>query len=420
MNRPYLGPEKIPEIHFIDYNIDNENHGEHRSLIQRTAHEGTGYRRSDFRQKVMTAVIVLLLTGLAAVICALQSGCEGEGTANEDCHPKLTSSLFKWNLVWNKLGEPPPYVGLTDPDNVWKRPRGWAGGDPYPELDRRSEGEAWKNPKGWKPIHDLEPEKRSQKATGPPSEATDSSMITPLYCAPGDNATNWQSTFETINSSSSVYFTIIVNPENGPGTGDLNGDLQAGIEKLKSFPNVRVLGYVHQSYGARDLSDIESDLDAYASWREPKTDITLDGIFFDESPADAAHAPYVATVNAYAKDRGLDIVMQNPGTVPDEAYFEPGQQTDVNVIFEGGFHNYASTEGAYDGVAAKYGVSNSALGLIIYDGPTDANDVQTAVAKMTKQVGHVFMSGSSRDNALTANPVNNIQVFTTAMVLALP
>ena len=42
--------------------------------------------------------------------------------------------------------------------------------------------------------------------------------------------------------------TIILNPDSGPGAGTFpNANYVAGITQLHSYPNARIIGYVHTS-----------------------------------------------------------------------------------------------------------------------------------------------------------------------------
>ena len=49
---------------------------------------------------------------------------------------------------------------------------------------------------------------------------------------------------------------------------------------------VRVLGYVHTSYGKRPIAEVQAEIDRYDKWYKP------DGIFFDEVTTDASGLAY--------------------------------------------------------------------------------------------------------------------------------
>lgn len=59
------------------------------------------------------------------------------------------------------------------------------------------------------------------------------------------------------------------------------------IPKLRSYPNIRTLGYVATHYAEKDIQDVLAEVDVYGRW--PKmtnnTKMRVDGIFFDETPS---------------------------------------------------------------------------------------------------------------------------------------
>ncbi|KAF3141794.1 hypothetical protein TWF594_005853 [Orbilia oligospora] len=331
-----------------------------------------------------------------------------------------------------------PSKGIDKRDkDSWKKPKGWHS---ISDIGKRVVNRQWKNPKGWKGrINPIENRGILTKpgstgiiggavstvgsttggVVGSLSTAINASITVPLYSYPSDGAQDWAPVFKALNSSASTKFTIIINPDNGPGSGDPDINFQTGIKKLKSFSNAQVFGYVHQSYSKRPVADVQADLLAYAAWRAPNIGITLDGIFFDESPDSAANAPYVATVNTFAKAQGLSTTIQNAGTVPSKEYFASTQNTDITVVLEDSFDDYNTIAAKYDSLAAKYGVSKNAFSFIIYEAPTDSQSIRAAVTKMTKQVGHVFMSDLTQDDAYTNISSEHFTTFISAMVKAL-
>ena len=80
---------------------------------------------------------------------------------------------------------------------------------------------------------------------------------------------------------------MVINPFNGPGPKDLpDENYQREIVKLTSHPNVRVVGYIHTTWGRRQLESLLQDIDRYAKW--PKVSgqpgLKVTGFFFDETP----------------------------------------------------------------------------------------------------------------------------------------
>ncbi|EPS41603.1 hypothetical protein H072_4488 [Dactylellina haptotyla CBS 200.50] len=433
----YSTSEKAPELMLLnhDSNLDVETEGEQRSLFHRKNKD----RKSP--QGVIVLLVYLLLVSAVVTLGTLSLKC-----SNKD-HGHIhgaSKTLFNIKSIFMQ-------------EFVWKRPHGWNGTGPVSK--RETTTDIWEDPKGWQPINDLqerdsEPWKNvkgwvgrigtltrrvygykynkpglidsavdvvgstAKQVAGSLNTAINASITVPLYSYPGDNAQDWEPIFTALNSSSTTKFTIIINPDNGPGSGAPDVNFQTGIKKLKSFSNAEVFGYVHQSYGKRNLTAVQTDLFTYASWRSPEINILIDGIFFDESPSDKAYTPYVAAVNTFAKAQKLTTTIQNAGTIPDKEYFASTQNTDITVIMENSYDDYTSHAASYDGLDTKYGVSKSAFSYIIYEAPTDVQNIRDAVTKMTKQVGHVFMSDLTQDDAYTNISADHFTTFISAMVRA--
>ncbi|KAF3190077.1 hypothetical protein TWF225_002570 [Orbilia oligospora] len=453
MSCPYTTPEKIPEFHLIDHDetVDIETCGEQRCLLYRPIRGEVKYRHAEPHKKLIVVIVALLLTSVVATIGALKMSCGGDHAGDAIRHLGNMPGIFKrivvppgWgdkniNLTevetiaeitkrivvptgWKGQSEdlkevettaevtkrivvPSKGIDKRDKDS-WKKPKGWHS---ISDIGKRVVNRQWKNPKVWKGrINPIENRGILTKpgstgiiggavstvgsatggVVGSLSTVINASITVPLYSYPGDGAQDWAPVFKALNSSASTKFTIIINPDNGPGSGDPDINFQTGIKKLKSFSNAQVFGYVHQSYGKRPVADVQADLLAYAAWRAPNIGITLDGIFFDESPDSAANAPYVAT------------------------------NTDITVVLEDSFDDYNTIAAKYDSLAAKYGVSKSALSFILYEAPTDSQSIRAAVTKMTKQVGHVFMSDLTQDDAYTNISSEHFTTFISAMVKA--
>lgn len=87
------------------------------------------------------------------------------------------------------------------------------------------------------------------------------------------------------NSSSSLNFTVIVNPGDGPGPNDVpDANYIAAIARLHRFPNVRTLGYVPTDYAKTSIDTVLKNVNTYANWSKNSSNLAVDGIFFDEAP----------------------------------------------------------------------------------------------------------------------------------------
>jgi hypothetical protein len=104
--------------------------------------------------------------------------------------------------------------------------------------------------------------------------------------------------FHRLNATSGVNYTIIVNPESGPGNDSLpNDDYLPAIQRLNAFPNARTVGYVRTNYTDRPLADVLQDISTYSGWANGSQGIQMHGIFFDE----AVHE-YSAEAAEYMKE----------------------------------------------------------------------------------------------------------------------
>lgn len=110
-----------------------------------------------------------------------------------------------------------------------------------------------------------------------------------------------------ITSHSNLDFTVIVNPDSGPGLLPYpNNDYTPQIQRLNSYSNVRTIGYVRTGYGVRNITAVLQDVALYAGWDANRTTpgLGMSGIFFDEVVAEysADNAEYLRTINGAVKD----------------------------------------------------------------------------------------------------------------------
>jgi Spherulation-specific family 4 len=124
---------------------------------------------------------------------------------------------------------------------------------------------------------------------------------------------------------------LVINPASGPGVSADQAYQQAVAAAKKA--GARVLGYVPTSYGARDVSAVEGDIDRYTSWYD------VDGIFLDEASNDEGALAYYGALARHIRSSPGRLVVLNPGMVPARGYFN---LADVVVTFEGPVGSYAA------------------------------------------------------------------------------
>lgn len=208
----------------------------------------------------------------------------------------------------------------------------------------------------------MAPSSASDSRTSSPANAAGASpfICVPLYIYPGPGA--WAPLVRAARARPDALFHAVVNPCNGPGGDELpDENYVMAVRELAALPNVKVLGYVHVTYGKRDPHEVKRDVQRYAAWRGVDGGLRVDGVFFDEAPAEVGMVGYMADVSRCAR-RGLraangkrGIVMLNPGVVVPRVYYD---FADYIVAFEqalGHWNNVKSEfmEAMTGGVAAK-------------------------------------------------------------------
>ncbi|KAF2758819.1 hypothetical protein EJ05DRAFT_510697 [Pseudovirgaria hyperparasitica] len=161
------------------------------------------------------------------------------------------------------------------------------------------------------------------------------SVFVPLYIYPNPGA--WDQLYQAAWQYPDLDFTVVVNPHSGPGSSALpDANYTREIPKLNEFDNVRTLGYVATDYGSKALDLTLAEIAMYAAWAEKSANMTMDGVFFDETPThyDANADAYMQAVSTAVQESdgfGESFVVHNPGYIPDQRYMA---YADLTVVFE--------------------------------------------------------------------------------------
>ena len=107
----------------------------------------------------------------------------------------------------------------------------------------------------------------------------------------------------------------IINPSNGPGN-DVDDNYVQFIDKLVSNGK-KPVGYVYTKWGARDIDEVEDDIDTWLGFYP-----NIKGFFIDEVTADANGLDYYKRLTDYIRSKGDYYIVLNPGTTPNPAYFD--------------------------------------------------------------------------------------------------
>lgn len=161
------------------------------------------------------------------------------------------------------------------------------------------------------------------------------SCYIPLYIYPNwwvGPVYQWTPLINAIAANPTLQFDVVLNVNNGPDTV-LNNDYVHGIADLvaaASSGNLKILGYVFTSYGARPIADVKQDIDRWVNFYGPN----IDGIHLDEMANITGSESYYTNLTAYAKGTaGMSEVWANPGNPTLQSYINT---VDTLIIFEGG------------------------------------------------------------------------------------
>ncbi|MBC7805012.1 MAG: spherulation-specific family 4 protein [Akkermansiaceae bacterium] len=152
----------------------------------------------------------------------------------------------------------------------------------------------------------------------------DQGMVVPAYFAPGPL---WE---QMGTAAANTGMIAIMNPNSGPGDA-AREDYVAQIKTARA-QGVKVLGYVHTSYGKRPIAEVRAEIERYYQW------YAVSGIFFDEVTNDDKGLAYYAKCRRLARAsdaKGLVIV--NPGTPVTKGYMNVA---DIVVTFESNYDAY--------------------------------------------------------------------------------
>jgi hypothetical protein len=139
-------------------------------------------------------------------------------------------------------------------------------------------------------------------------------------------------------------FTVIVNPDNGPGsTAWPSAPYISALRTINVYPNVHTLGYIDMAGGTVPNATVRAQIATYARWKN--VGAGLRGIYLDHTPwqADEAGLMQAYLHNAGATVRLSDgwignaegLVVHNPGRMPDKELMV--YKPDILVVYEGAY-----------------------------------------------------------------------------------
>jgi hypothetical protein len=136
-------------------------------------------------------------------------------------------------------------------------------------------------------------------------------LAAPWYLHPALSPRCWES---MLAGELRLDFAV-VNIADGPGTGD-DADYVRWMAR-RTLISPRLVGYVDLDYGRRSGGAVERDIRLWMG------KFSVAGLMFDRVPVrPKATLDRLATAVQWARSRGADFVVANPGTMPPAPMFE--------------------------------------------------------------------------------------------------
>ena len=195
------------------------------------------------------------------------------------------------------------------------------------------------------------------------------SILIPLYSYPnwydGKDKYIWQKLINLKKFHPNVNIIAIVNPNNGD-FDNKNSDFVKGIQDLVEA-KIQVIGYVYTSYGNRNIKKIKENID---NWNKFYKNYGVKGIFFDEVSTDVKNLNFYKEISDYAKSKGLNFIVLNPGITIDKEYIT-SNIANIIVSFESPYKELIASPPSTFNTSTNH----TKLALLVYDMPDDPNKI---------------------------------------------
>ncbi|KAI0127029.1 Spherulation-specific family 4-domain-containing protein [Xylariales sp. AK1849] len=143
-------------------------------------------------------------------------------------------------------------------------------------------------------------------------------VMLPFYVHPVHTA-DWDAVISSINAHKNLHFYLVINPANGPTNPadpffhfehGYNEDWTTNVARLNALDNAQTIGYVSTSYnnGTRTKEAIIADIDNWSQWKMEKAwdgtsvNISMHGIWFDETSVAEKDYDFYQSLTAHARD----------------------------------------------------------------------------------------------------------------------
>ena len=204
----------------------------------------------------------------------------------------------------------------------------------------------------------------------------------------------------SIEQHQDVKFTVIINPDDGPGNGTRPSTEYIDVlNALELYSHVQTLGYVRTDRGIRDNATVRAEIATYSGWSKFQ-DLRLNGIFFDQTPyKDQDNASeYLGNISATVRhSEGFlepKLVVHNPGCVPDVGLVR--YRTDMVVVFEGPYSYLPSREQLKSSMEEleKHSLHRQNLGILVHSTPSSIGNVRLrkAIESVRRSVEWLYIT----------------------------
>ena len=145
-------------------------------------------------------------------------------------------------------------------------------------------------------------------------------LYAPLYEYPylDDPSSMWNTLIKAKTDHPSVPFAVTINPWSGPGVWK-DPAYEAATAQLRKAGIEHVLGYISMHYAIQDsgatMAELKTMIDTYREWYPD-----VNGLMMDEVNSGGDELPFYKELVGYAREKGFEYIMANPGTSIDERY----------------------------------------------------------------------------------------------------
>jgi Spherulation-specific family 4 len=203
-------------------------------------------------------------------------------------------------------------------------------------------------------------------------------LLVPAYFYPaGLGLQAWQ---HLVEAGSKIKLVVIANPSNGPGD-QRNADYFPILQTARDN-GIRIVGYVSTRYGDRPLREVRLEIDRWVEFYPQ-----ISGFFFDQQSAEVQGVPFYTVTRDYARQKIKDaLVINNPGTLCDEAYFAQAV-SDVTCIF-----SYFESFNQLSLPAPLWQYKPSRFAALTYQIPDAKAMRQVINDAINKRIGYLYIS----------------------------